>query len=132
MGTLSDQAANGPLLNNSTEQYSDISTRESSQCNQNHLGSSEEKLKDVPQSLFPDDRFWSIVHIVGGVVIAVTLAVGHHIFLKRINGRNINEISQVWIKGVNNGFSNIFSILVGLSAGAALTQIVRLLPYCYV
>jgi hypothetical protein len=126
MAALPDQTANEPLLNDSTEQPSDIAAPGSPQPSQHDMRSSEEKPNDALQSLFPDDRFWSITCIIGGVFIAVALAVGHHAILRYLDGRNINEYPQVWIKSANNGFSNIFSIFVGLSVGTALTQIVRL------
>jgi hypothetical protein len=127
MAALPDPTANEPLLNDSIEQHSDnVAPPGSLQPSQHDVGSSEEKSDDALQSLFPDDRSWSISCIIGGVVVAVALAVGHHAILRYLHGRNINEYSQVWIKGANNGFSNIFSIFVGLSVGSALTQIVRL------
>jgi hypothetical protein len=126
MADLPDQAANEPLLNNSTEQhYSDNSTPELSQSSQADLRSTEGKPNNALQSLFPDDTSWSVACIVVGFVIAGELAVGHYIFLHYLHGRNIDEYPQVWIKGANNAFSNIFSIFVSLSAGSALTQIVR-------
>jgi hypothetical protein len=128
---LLDQTANVPLLNNSIEQHTDNLTPESSQPSQNDLRSSEGKPNDVLQLLFPD-RFWSIASIVAGFVVAAALAVGHHTFLYYLRGRNIEDFPQVWIKGANNGFSNIFSIFVALSAGSALTQIVRLLSCFHV
>jgi hypothetical protein len=126
MAALSDQTANEPLLNDSTEPHSDnLTPQSSSQQNRNDFEISKGRPNDAHRSLFPDDRFWSIACIIGGVVVAVALAVGHHAVLHYLQGRNIDEYPQVWIKGANNGFSNIFSIFVGLSVGTALTQIVR-------
>jgi hypothetical protein len=130
MAALPDQTENVPLLNMTAEQHSDNLTPESSQQNRNDLGTFEGKrLKDTFQPLFPDETFWSAASIVGGFVIAGELTIAHYAFLHYLHGRNINEYPQVWIKGANNGFSNIFSIFVALSAGTALTQIVRL-PSC--
>jgi hypothetical protein len=132
MANSSDQTANMPWLENFTERHSDSLTTESSQASQNNLESSERKLNESIRPLFPDDRLWSIACIVGGFVVAAALALGHHTFLHHLHSRNIEDFPQVWIKGANNGFSNIFSIFVALSAGAALTQIVRLLSCFHV
>ena len=132
MAALPDETTNVPLSNTSTKQHLDNLILESSQLDRNDLGSPKVKLNDALQPLFPDDRFWSIANIVGGLVTAVALAVGHHIFLHYLDAHNIEELPQVWIKGANNGFSNIFSIFVGLSAGSALTQVVRLFSCLYV
>jgi hypothetical protein len=118
-----------PQLENTTERHSDSLTTEPSQARESNLNSSEGKPNDALPFLFPDDRFWSIANIVGGVVVAAALAVGHHTFLHYLREQNIEEFPQVWIKGANNGFSNIFSIFVALSVGSALTQIVRLLSF---
>jgi hypothetical protein len=132
MAALPNQAANEPQVNSCTEEDTDNLVPEPSQPIQNDLESSEGKLNDSIHLLFPDDRFWSIASIVGGVVVALALAVGHHAVLQYLHGRNIEAFPQIWIKGANNGFSNIFSIFVALSAGSALTQIVRLLPCCHI
>jgi hypothetical protein len=132
MASLPHQAANEPIPNNCTQQNTDNWAPGSSQRSQNDLISSEGKPNDANQLLFPDDRSWSIASIVGGVFVALVLAIGHHIFLQYLHGRNIDAFPQVWIKGANNGFSNIFSIFVGLSAASALTQIVSLLSCAYV
>jgi hypothetical protein len=120
MATLPDRTANVPLLNNFTERHLGNLPPE------NDLRSCEAKRNNALQTLFSEDRLWSIASIVGGFVIAVVLTVGHHTMLHYLHGRNIDEYPQVWIKGANNGFSNIFSIFVGLSSSSALTQIVRL------
>jgi hypothetical protein len=132
MATVPDQIANEPPLNNSTEQHSDSLTREPSQSNQNDFGSSEEKPNGASHLLFSDDKFWSIASIVGGFVVALALAVGHHTFLQYLDRRNIEDFRQEWIKAANNGFSNVFSIFVALSASSALTQIVRMHSCLYV
>jgi hypothetical protein len=129
MAAFLDRTTYMSVLNNSTEQHS---TLEFSQASQKDLNSSEGKRNDAVQFLFPDDRFWSIVSIVGGLGVAATLAVAHHAFLHWLHGRNMESFPQVWIKGANNSFANIFSIFVGLSAGSALTQIVRLLSCFYI
>jgi hypothetical protein len=131
MTALPAQTANPPLLHNSIQQHSDNLTPESSRSSPSDLRLSKGKLNDALKLMFPDDRVWSVASIVGGVVIAVALAVGHHTVLRYLHGRNIDEYPQLWIKGANNGFSNIFSILVGFSASSALTQIVRLLSCFY-
>jgi hypothetical protein len=123
-----DQTATVLPLNDITEQHLDDVIQESSQSRQIDLTSSEGGPSGAPQ--LPPLGFWSITAVVVWLVLAFIVALSHHFFLHYLHGRNIDEYpGQAWMKGFNNGFSNIFSIVVGWSVSSALTQIVRSFSY---
>jgi hypothetical protein len=129
MSDLSDQITYSALPRDPTENRPGLNSDPSSGSNGPDLASPDGGNNDKFQPLFPDDTAWSVTSIVGGLVLAIALAVGHHAFLNYLDGRNVADFSQQWIKGASNGFSNGFSICLGFSAAAALNQMVRRLAF---
>lgn len=59
------------------------------------------------------------------LLLAVILTVGHHLFLKYIDGDNVAKYNQFWIKNAGNAFSNCVSLSLGMAASSALVQVVQ-------
>jgi hypothetical protein len=58
-------------------------------------------------------------------IMGLTLALGHHAFLSRINGRPTGSTdNQFWIRNAGNAFAHATVICLGTATSIALTQAV--------
>ncbi|KIM25959.1 hypothetical protein M408DRAFT_202900 [Serendipita vermifera MAFF 305830] len=71
---------------------------------------------------FPNRTNVSLLTITLGFVLALLLAITHHLFLSYLHGRDIGNFSQFWVKNASNGFANVFSICMAYAATRALLQ----------
>lgn len=71
---------------------------------------------------------WLMLKMFGCLGGALVLAVVHHCFLAYLNGRDVVNFSQFWIKNAGNLLSLLLGILLGVTAAAALAQIVSDVP----
>src|SRR5258707_1097041 len=68
------------------------------------------------------------VTIVSSCLGAIVLAVGHHAFLSRMNGQNVADTSQFYIKSANNLVAQVVTILIGIAATTSMIQMVSTTP----
>lgn len=57
---------------------------------------------------------------------AVAVCIGHHFWLKSVDGFFVVEEDQTWIKGTNNAFSHAVGVCLTIAATFSLTQAVRI------
>jgi len=62
----------------------------------------------------------SLTSIIVGIVLALSLSVGHHLFLAYLQGKNVEDFSQIWVKNASNAFASIFAAFLGFSVTSAL------------
>ncbi|KAG8753449.1 hypothetical protein FRC14_006026 [Serendipita sp. 396] len=61
------------------------------------------------------DTPWHISFIVGGILLALVIATGHHIYLSFIANTDVNtSTSQFWVRAINNLFSQAIYITLGI------------------
>jgi hypothetical protein len=62
------------------------------------------------------------------LIMSLIMALGHHAFLSRINGRPTGSTdNQFWIRNAGNAFAHAIVICLGTATNIALTQAVRFL-----
>lgn len=63
------------------------------------------------------------------LVCAVVLAIVHHIVLNSINGHDVRDYSQFWIKNISNAFATSVAFFLGRATTDALSQVVSISTY---
>lgn len=66
------------------------------------------------------------IYMILVLIMALILALGHHAFLSRINGRPTGSTdNQFWIRNAGNAFAHAIVLCLGIATSIALTQAVR-------
>ncbi|PVF92458.1 hypothetical protein CPB86DRAFT_829976 [Serendipita vermifera] len=56
------------------------------------------------------------------LLLALVFALGHHLYLNSLHGKDADKYPQYWIKGASNAFSQAVSICLGTAAAYSLVQ----------
>lgn len=68
---------------------------------------------------------WYVPSLILGLwLVGVIAAVGHHLLLHFLDGRNVEEFSQFWIKNASNAFGTVVQFLFATSIAYSLSQAV--------
>lgn len=71
---------------------------------------------------------WAIyLKLIGGWLIAASVAVGNHFFFAMLDGRNTREFKDILITTIKNALAAVVQLTLVSVQGVAIVQIVRLL-----